>query len=354
MPRPAFEPAETLPPITVPLHAPELAPGRWIQGPEVSIAFSRGAVVLVDFWEFTCVNCLRTLPYLNAWQERYAGRGLVIVGVHTPEFEMSADPERVAAAVQGEGIAYPVLLDQDKETWQRFANHYWPAEYLIDARGYLRYEHFGEGAYGETEEWIQRLLREAGDSGPMPEPLAPVRAEDRPGAVCYPATREIHLGFHRGRLLAPEGYRPEEEVRHRQREEGPAPPGMFAARGLWYHGAESLETREPGAELDLVYEASGVNLVLEPAGELEIEMDGAPVPVTERGADVIERNGHTLARWERPRLVRLVDSPVFRRRHLVLRFPAAGVRGYAFSFSTCVVPTPDAAGGTPARRGRWG
>jgi thiol-disulfide isomerase/thioredoxin len=301
-------------------------------------------VVLVDFWESTCVNCLRTLPYLKAWHERYAGRGLVIVGVHTPEFEFTADPELVAAAVRAEGIHYPVLLDQDRGTWQRFANHYWPAQYLIDARGYLRYEHFGEGAYGQTEEWLQRLLREAGDTAPMPELLAPVREEDRPGAVCYPATREVHLGFHRGKLLAPEGYRPGEEVRHRDREEGPAPPGMFTARGLWRHEAEFLETRERGAELDLICEASGVNLVLEPAlervGELEIEVDGGPVPAAERGADVVVQDGRTFALWERPRMVRLVDSPVFRRRHLVLRFAQPGVRAYAFSFSTCARPSP--------------
>jgi thiol-disulfide isomerase/thioredoxin len=332
-----------LPPITVPLHAPELASGSWVQGPEISIKFARGTVVLVDFWESTCVNCVRTLPYLKAWHERYAGRGLVIVGVHTPEFDFTADPAVVAAAVRDEGLPYSVLLDQDRGTWVRFANHYWPAKYLIDARGYLRYEHFGEGAYGEMEEWIQRLLREAGDAAPFPELLEPVREEDRPGAVCYPATRETHLGFHRGKLLAPEGYRPGEEVRHREREEGPAPPGMFSARGLWLHEAEFLEARELDEsgqipEIDLVCEASGVNLVLEPGGELEIEMDGEPVPPEERGADVVEREGRTFAVWERGRMVRLIDSQRFRRRHLVLRFRQAGVRAYAFSFSTCAVP----------------
>jgi thiol-disulfide isomerase/thioredoxin len=341
-----------LPAISVPLHAPELAPGLWIQGPEVSIRSGsrsdRGRVVLVDFWESTCLNCLRTLPYFKAWHERYAGRGLAIVGVHTPEFELSADPALVAAAVRDEGIPYSVLLDNDRATWERFANHYWPSRYLIDARGYLRYERFGEGAYGETEEWIQRLLREGGDAAPMPGILAPVRAEDRPGAVCHPATRESHLGFHRGRLLAAEGYRPGEEVRHREREEGPAPPGMFAARGRWLHEAEFLESREPGAELDLVCDAAGVNLLLAPAGELEIEVDGAPVAAAERGPDVVERDGRTFAVWERGRLVRLVDAVEFRRRRLVLRFPRAGVRAYAFSFSTCVSPPspPDIADGS--------
>jgi len=324
-----------VPPITVPLRAPELAPGLWVQGPAVSIQASRGSVVLVDFWEFTCVNCLRTLPYLRTWHERYAGRGLVIVGVQTPEFELSADPALVAAAARDEGIPYPVLLDADRATWDRFANHYWPAKYLIDARGYLRYERFGEGGYGETEEWIQKLLREAGDTAPLPEILEPVRPEDRPGAVCHPATRETHIGFHRGRLLAKEGYRPGEEVLHLPGE--PAPPGMFSARGRWLHEAEYLETREPGAGLELVCDASSVNLVLAPEGELEIEVDGGPVAPEERGADLVERDGRTFARWERGRMVRLIDSALFRRRRLALRFAKPGIRAYAFSFGTCSV-----------------
>lgn len=326
-----------MPPITVPLHAPELAPGTWIQGPEVSISFCRGAVVLVEFWESTCVNCVRTLPYMKVWHERYASRGLTIVGVHTPEFEFTADAGTVAAAVKAEGIPYPVLLDRGGKSWERFANHYWPSRYLIDARGYLRYEHFGEGAYGQTEEWIQRLLQEAGDTAPMPPPLEPVRDEDRPGAVCHPATREIHAGFHRGKLLAPEGYRPGEEVRHQERSEGPAPPGMFTARGLWFHEAEYLETRGPGAALELVCDAAGVNVVLAPGGELDLEVDGAPVRLEERGEDVTERDGRTVAAWDRGQMVRLVSGGSFRRRRLALRFPQAGVRVYAFSFTTSCV-----------------
>lgn len=337
-----------MPPITVPLRAPELAPGEWIQGPPVSLALtrSRGGVLLVEFWEATCVNCLRTLPYLKAWHERYAGRGLSVVGVHTPEFEMTAKPAVVAAAVRAEGIPYPVLLDAGRQTWGRFANKYWPARYLVDPRGYLRFEHFGEGAYGQTEEWIQKLLIEAGDAGSMPALLSPLREEDRPGAVCHPATRELHLGWHRGKLIAAEGYRPEEEVRHRPRQEGPSPEGTFTARGLWHHAAEYLEAREAGAELELVYDAAGINLVAAVAApgdgpvELEVEADGGPLPRHERGEDVVERDGRTVAILDRPRMVRLVRSDDFRRRGLALRFPA-GVRAYAFSFETCVAgPLP--------------
>lgn len=324
-----------MPPITVPLHLPELAPGVWLQGPEVSLAFARGGVALVDFWEATCVNCLRTLPYLIEWHRRYAGRGLLVVGVHTPEFELTADSAVVAAAVAREGITYPVLLDNDRATWRRFANRAWPARYLADARGYLRFEHFGEGAYEETERWIQRLLREAGDTRPLPEPMAPLRPEDSPGAACHPATREIYLGWHRGRLLAPEGYRPEEEVRHAGRD-APAPEGMFAARGLWLHAAEYLEAREDGAELELVCDAAGVQAVVGPPGELgelEVEVDGAPVPPELRGEDLAERGGRTVAAWDRPRMLRLLAGPRFGRRHLLVR-AAPGVRLYTFTFTT--------------------
>jgi len=325
------------PPITVPLRAPELKPGTWVQGPPVSMAFVRGAVVLVDFWESTCVNCLRTLPYLKEWHRRYASRGLVMVGIHTPEFELTATPGVVAEAVAAEGIPYPVLLDPERANWQLFANHYWPAKYLVDARGYLRYEHFGEGAYGETETWIQHLLREAGDDEAMPEILAPLRPEDGPGAVCFPSTPELYLGWHRGRLASAEGYRPDEEVRHRGQEA--IPPGMFAARGLWYHSAEYLESREPGAELELVCDAAGIHLVAAPEGELEVELDGGPVPGPLRGADVAERAeraGRTFATWERPRMVRLVEGPDFARRHILLRFPRPGTRAYAVSFTSCL------------------
>jgi thiol-disulfide isomerase/thioredoxin len=324
-----------VPPIPYPLRAPELAPGEWIQGPAVSVHQSRGSVVLVDFWESTCVNCLRTLPYLKAWHERYAGRGLKIVGVHTPEFEVTADPAVVAAAVRELGIPYPVLLDAERGTWQLYANHYWPAKYLADPRGYLRFEHVGEGAYGQTEEWIQELLREAGDTAPMPAILAPLRDEDRPGAVCYPATREIYLGWHRGKLIADEGYRPEEDVRHASRPE-PAPPGLFTARGLWHHAAEYLESREAGAELELVCDAVGVNLVAAPAAPGDTV--AVEVRILEAGGEETAPPAPAVVHWDRPRMACLVHAPDFRRWHLVLRFPQPGTRVFTFSFETCVEP----------------
>jgi len=316
-----------MPEITVPLRAPELGMGDWLQGPEISIGFAHGSVVLVDFWEATCLHCLRTLPYVERWHRRYKDRGLVVIGVHTPEFEMSADPRVVRAVMEEHELSYAVFLDAERRTWERFANHYWPAKYLVDHRGYLRFEHFGEHAYGETERWIQRLLEEAGDTRPFPEPLEPLRPEDAPGAVCRRPTEEMYLGYHRGKSLAAEGYRPEEEVEHSgEVREAPLRPGGFGLRGRWLHAAEYLEVRQPGAELELMAEAATVNLVVGAAapggGELEVadlETDSSPRRLT----------------WDRPRLLPLAEADTFRRWHLRLTFPRAGVRVYTVSFTGC-------------------
>jgi thiol-disulfide isomerase/thioredoxin len=369
-----------VPAVPAPLRAPELGPGAWVQGPPVSLAAARGRPALVEFWEATCVNCLRTLPYLAGWHRRYATRGLTIVGVHTPEFEVTRDAEVVAAAVAAEGIPYPVLLDADETTWDRFANKVWPARYLIDGRGYIRFEHFGEGAYGDTERWIQRLLGEAGDPGPFPEPMAPLRPEDRPGAFCARPTAELHLGWHRGRMAGPVAYRPGEVVAHPR---GNAPAaledGTFVARGRWRHEAEYLEAAEAGAELELAFTAAGANLVVAPpAGEegaVEVELiedapteaegrsrpggsgaggratDGRrdpgttrriPVPPDLASPDLVEEgaNGHlaTRVRWHRPRMLALLAADDFAPRRLVVRFLVPGARAYAFSFTGCVVP----------------
>ena len=324
-----------MPEIAHPLRAPDFAPGSWI-GTPVSIPAARGRVVLVDFWESTCVNCLRTLPYLIAWHARYAARGLVLVGVHTPEFEFTADPHHVARAVAAEGIPYAVLSDPLRATWDLFANKVWPAKYLIDARGYLRYEAMGEGAYAETERWIQKLLAEAGDDGPWPEPWGESEDPDgQTGRVCRPSTRETYVGWHRGRLFAPEGYRPGEVVRHAGLPPDEIPLGGFTARGLFRHEAESLECAEPGAEIELRYEAEGVNLVLDPEGMAEVLLDGSPVPESELGADVSLQAAGTFASWERGRMVRLIDGGEHAEHLLTVRFASAGLRAYAFSFGRC-------------------
>ena len=148
----------------------------WINSEPITFEEQRGKVVLVDFWTYTCVNCIRTLPYLKAWHEKYADKGLVIVGVHTPEFDFEKDRDNVIEATEGFGLKWPIAQDNDFKTWRAFDNRYWPAKYLVDKDGYIRYTHFGEGAYEETELWIRGLLEEAGvdlsdvSASTIPEP----------------------------------------------------------------------------------------------------------------------------------------------------------------------------------------
>jgi thiol-disulfide isomerase/thioredoxin len=135
---------------------------QWLNSPPLTTQALKGKVVLVDFWTYSCINCLRTLPYVRAWAEKYRDQGLVVIGVHAPEFAFERDPDNVTKAVRDLGIHYPVALDNDYRIWRAFGNEYWPAHYFADAQGRIRYHHFGEGDYAESERVIQQLLREAG------------------------------------------------------------------------------------------------------------------------------------------------------------------------------------------------
>jgi thiol-disulfide isomerase/thioredoxin len=324
-----------VPEIAGPVRAPELEGGLWLQGPRVSVKGARGRVVLLDFWEASCLYCLQTLPYVRSWHERYAARGLDVVGVHTPEFDFTAAANFVGAAIRDLDLPYPVLLDVDRAVWRAYANKVWPAKYLIDARGYVRFEQLGAGGYEGFEEWIQRLLREAGDAAPMPEIMRPLRPEDAPGAVCHRPTAELYVGFHRGRLVAKEGYRPGEVVEHSIDQPIPE-PGSCVATGLWRHEDDYLEAAAAGASLTVVCDASSVHMVAEPEGFCGIELDGAPVPEALRGRDVRDADGRTVAAWERPRLVDLLDAPDFATRTIRLTALEPGLRIYTLTFGGCL------------------
>ena len=333
-----------VPPITVPLHAPELAPGDLDPGAGglARLRARRGGA-----GRFLGVD-LRQLPAHAALPEglaRALRRARADRSSASTRRSSSSprDPAVVAAAVAAEGIPYPVLLDDDRETWSRFANHYWPAKYLADARGYLRYEHFGEGAYGETEE----LDPDACCARPATRRRAPSRwrrcaRRTAPGAVCHPATRELYLGYHRGRLLAPEGYRPEEEVRHAGRPEEPAPQGMFvgarplAPRGRVPGGARAR--RRAGAALRGRRRAGGGR---RRRASWRWRWTARPCRPRWRGEDVVERDGRTVAVWERPRMIRLLAGAPFARRLLRVRALRPGVRLYTFTFTSCLLPEPE-------------
>jgi cytochrome c biogenesis protein CcdA/thiol-disulfide isomerase/thioredoxin len=266
-------------------------------------------VVLIDFWTYTCINCIRTLPKLKAWDAKYRRDGLTIIGVHTPEFPFEKDAGNVAAAVRQDGLRYPVAQDNHNATWDAYANAYWPAEYLIDATGEVRHVHFGEGDYDKTEQAIRALLAEAGRSRLGGTARAQVQT---PEGL---ATPETYLGS-----LRAQGF--ETRVSDgMQRYRGAAPRlplNGFAYRGVWKVGPESA-TAAAGARLYARFQARRVYLVLGSPGRarrLRVLLDGRPLrTVTVR----------------RQRLYTLVDLPSAGRHDLELR-PDAGISGYAFTF----------------------
>ena len=283
---------------------------RWLNSPPLSLGELHGRVVLIDFWTYTCINCIRTLPYLRAWDQRYRDRGLTIVGVHTPEFAFEKDEGNVRAAIERSRLRYPVAQDNDFDTWNAWGNRYWPAKYLIDATGEVRYTHFGEGDYGATEQAIRALLEEAGTGG------LGDRAGPQPGEVPERATPETYLGAARAeRWLEP----PRPGLATYAGAHRALPPDHFALGGSWKVDLESARAVR-GATLRANVTAKSVYLVLGSRGNrprtVSVRLDGEPYRrVTVR----------------RQRLYTLVRLPHTERHELALEFEP-GVAGYAFTF----------------------
>ena len=299
--------------------------GRWFNTPHgrpLTLTSLRGRVVLVDFWTYTCINCIRTLPYLKAWDATYRGLGLTIVGVHTPEFAFEHDAANVASAIRQFGLRYPVVQDNNMGTWNAYGNQVWPADFLIDARGEVRDAGFGEGNYARTETAIRALLTQAGrDVGAHSRPTGVVRPSGR-------ATPETYLGTARA-----EGWlQPPQEGLHAY---GPPASGeltlnQFAFSGSWRIAAQPA-TAVSQAGIDVEFQARHVYLVLSSAGErpraVHVLLDGRPISPVDAGADV-HAGAVTVTRQ---RLYTLVSLPGDERHHLGLRL-APGVSGYAFTF----------------------
>jgi cytochrome c biogenesis protein CcdA/thiol-disulfide isomerase/thioredoxin len=313
---------------TVPLHeygpAPEFTDTeKWFNTPggkPLTLRGLRGRVVLVDFWTYTCINCIRTLPYLEAWDQRYRKDGLTIVGVHSPEFPFEREASNVEAAIKAEGIRYPVVQDNELGTWSAYGNQYWPAEYFIDARGDVRYVHFGEGEYGEKEQVIRELLAEAGDR--VGKGMSGAHGLQPSAGVTTP---ETYLGDYRAeRFTNPELSPGLHDFKAPRR----LPPNEWAFRGRWreeFHSATAA-----GGLLELNFGARHVYLVLGTANgrprRVKVLLDGKPIG-SAAGADV--RGGVVTVKGQR--LYELVDLP--RVGHHILKLePEAGVQGYAFTF----------------------
>ena len=330
------------------IHAPDLVGGYWVNSEPLNIADLRGKAVLIDFWDFTCVNCIHTLPYVAEWHRRYARLGLAVVGVHAPEFSFAKELDGVKQAIASFHIESPVVMDNGYSIWQAYANRYWPAKYLVDKEGYIRFYHFGEGAYTETEAAIQMLLREIDPNVTLPEPMPPVRDSDAPGAVCYRVTPELYLGYQRGRIGNPAGYVPKQSAAYR--DPGMHAEGYFYLDGEWR--ADEEHVMKPAgstgdSRLTIRYTAKEVNLVMNPllgrASRLRVLLDGAPIPQEHAGEDIRFEEESAFVEVDGPRMYRLANSPEIGAHELSLLTADAGVAMYAFTFVSCVVP-PDAIG----------
>jgi thiol-disulfide isomerase/thioredoxin len=330
------------------VRAPEI--GRvWLNSTPLSFRQLRGRVVLVDFWDYTCVNCIRTLPYVQAWHERYRDKGLTVIGVHTPEFTFAQYESNVERGIREFALTYPIVIDSNRELWKAFANRYWPTKYLLDKDGYLRYGHFGEGGYGECELVIQELLREVDPSIDLPVLMEPMREEDHAGAVCHRATGELYLGHRRGRL-GNEGSFKEDQISD-YAFSGELDENFFYANGRWASTGEYFEAVEDGAHtLRLKFDASAVNLVMAcphaPSAEVVVLQDGKPLTRKQATADIRFRPGTAGAEEsyvvvDSARMYALVDNHEFGGHELELCC-SMGVAAFAFTFTSCVDPVASA------------
>jgi len=291
-------------------------------GESLSMSDLRGKVVLVDFWTYTCINCIRTLPYLEAWQQRYGPQGFTVVGVHSPEFPFEKDAGNVQSAIRQNHLTYPVVQDNDLATWDAWSNQYWPADYLVDAQGNVRDAHFGEGGYADTERAIRTLLAEAGHRNLGAGARASAQAPSD-GTI----TPETYLGAARARGWVNGVIQPGDQSFGAA--PGPLQANQFAYAGSWGITDEDA-TAGRGAEIDLQFDARRVFLVLgspDRARRIQVLLDGRPIPAKLAGADV----HHGFATVQAQRLYRLVDLPAVARHRLSLIFDA-GISGYAFTF----------------------
>lgn len=300
----------------------------WVNSEPLTGDGLRGKAVLVDFWTYTCINWLRTLPYIRAWAETYRDKGLVVVGVHTPEFPFEHDVGNVRRLVQELQVDHPVAIDNDYAVWDAFANRYWPALYAVDSEGAIRYTHFGEGRYAETERVVQQLLGVDGE-------LVTVEGAglEAPADWDHLETPETYVGYARGeRFASPEGAVGDEPQAYS------IPDGLgrnqWALGGEWVIHRQSVDLREAGGRLAFCFHARDLHLVMAPpkgeeSGRFRVLLDGQP-PGAAHGDDVDEEGNGALTE---PRLHQLIRQPGrVDDRTFEIEFLEPGAQVYAFTF----------------------
>ncbi|WP_261541377.1 cytochrome c biogenesis protein DipZ [Burkholderia multivorans] len=310
---------------------------QWLNSPPLTAAALRGKVVLVDFWTYSCINCLRTLPYTNAWARKYARYGLVVIGVHAPEFAFERDIGNVKKAVRDLGIDYPVAIDNRYAIWRAFNNEYWPAHYFVDAQGRIRRHHFGEGEYAESERAIQSLLAEAGHPDALNVPVGltggPARGALAAADSADVRSPETYVGYARAEDFASPGG-VVRDAAHRY--DAPAHPALndWGLAGTWQVGAEHATLAAPAGRIVYRFHARDLHLVLGPGANgkpvrFRVTVDGA-APGDAHGSDV-DAQGYGTVTGQR--LYQLVRQPgAIADRTFSIEFLDAGVDAYAFTF----------------------
>ena len=306
----------------------------WLNSPPLAPEGLRGKVVLVDFWTFTCINWLRTLPYLRAWSAKYKDQGLVIIGVHTPEFGIEKDVEAIRRSAKEMGVGYPIAIDSDYGIWRAFDNNYWPALYVFDAQGHLRHRQFGEGGYEHAEQIVQQLLSEAG-ARDVPKGLSKIeiRGIEESADALTLGSPETYVGHARAERFASPGGAARDQPRTYEFPKDLARNG-WALAGEWTIGAQAVVSNDRGARLAYRFHARDLNLVLSPAPaakavRFRVLIDGQP-PGSAHGLDV---DGAGAGSVTGPRLYQLIRQPApIVDRRFEIEFLDAGAEVFSFTF----------------------
>jgi thiol-disulfide isomerase/thioredoxin len=307
----------------------------WLNSPPLSSESLRGKVVLVDFWTYSCINCLRTLPYVKAWWDKYKDHGLVIIGVHTPEFAFEKDPGNVRRAVLDLGVGYPVALDDDYRIWRAFNNQYWPADYFIDAGGRIRYHYFSEGDYEHSEEVIRELLKSAGYTDLPPAGTQPIGAQGAlaPADVAQDQSPETYVGYRRAQNFASRGGLAR-DMAHSYAFPSWLDLNHWGLQGLWSVGPQSAVLDAAGGQIEYRFAARDLHLVLGP-GEggkpvhFRVQLDGMD-PGQNHGADT-DASGYGVITEQR--LYQLIRQSGAVGEHVFsIQFLDDGAQAYAFTF----------------------
>ena len=340
------------------VFVPELrGTDKWINSNPFTLESQKGKVVLIDFWTYTCVNCIRTLPYLRLWHEAYADAGLVILGVHTPEFEFEKVYENVFRATQEFGLEYPVVLDNQFETWKAFGNSVWPAKYLLDQDGVIRYTHFGEGKYEETEQAIRSLLSETATD--LKEPVtssihsSQLDSAARATDVMLSQTRELYAGYLRNYGVLASGQIPPyilntEYYEASDKELLYSDPGdhvnhFLYIQGLWRNEAEYLvharTTLDHEDYVAVKFYGSSVNAVMDTvsgdAVRVQVTIDNQPVNVSQAGFDIeFDNDGTSYVNVRNGRMYNLINKDEFGSGELRLSSNSSEFSLYAFTFGS--------------------